>query len=245
MNEERKTQLNIHLKEVPLFNHLSNWQINILAKTGAIRDFPRGKIVVRQDELGDTFYIVVSGRVKVTLLNENGREIVLSILEEGSFFGELALLDDEPRSASVIAAEEAVLFMLTRRQFYQLIENQPSILKKVLKEMCTRLRRADEKIESLAFLDVYGRTIRVLQQLAHDQGIKTLQGVEIYHAPTHQELSNIVGASREAITRIIRVLKKNRTLVSYKGRKVVLRQMEAIRMGEANRTHQQKTSWID
>ena len=85
------------------------------------------------------------------------------------------------------------------------------------------MRHADEKIESLAFLDVYGRTIRVLQQIANDRGIKTKTGIEILHAPTHQELSTIVGASREAITRIINVLKKNRNVISYKGRKIVLR----------------------
>ena len=86
------------------------------------------------------------------------------------------------------------------------------------------MRHADEKIESLAFLDVYGRTIRVLQQIANDRGKKTKTGIEILHAPTHQELSTIVGASREAIKRIINVLKKNRNVISYKGRKIVLRE---------------------
>lgn len=226
MNNERKLSLNIHLKKVPLFSHLSDEQIGILTKAGIIKGFPRGQVIVYQNDPGDTFYIVVSGRMKVTLLNENGREIVLSTLGEGDFFGELALLDNEPRSASVIAVEESVLFILVRKQFFQLIETHPPVLRKVLKEMCARLRHADEKIESLAFLDVYGRTIRALQQLAHEQGVKTLHGIEIFHAPTHQELSCIVGASREAITRIIKVLKKNRTLVSYKGRKVVLRELE-------------------
>ena len=101
-------------------------------------------------------------------------------------------------------------------QFYQLIETHPHILRKVLKEICARLRHADEKIGSLAFLDVYGRTIRILQQLAHDQGINTKHGIEVPHAPTHQELSSVVGTSRETITRIITVLKKNKTLVMYK-----------------------------
>lgn len=180
-------------------------------------------MVIYQDNPGDTFYIVISGRANVTLLNEDGKEIVLSTLKEGDFFGELSLLDDEPR-ASVIIVEDATLFLLTRKQFYQLIIEHPDILRKVLKEICTRLRHADEKIESLAFLDVYGRMIRVLQQIASDRGIKTKTGIEILHAPTHQELSTIVGASREAITRIINVLKKNRNVISYKGRKIVLRE---------------------
>ena len=113
--------------------------------------------------------------------------------------------------------------MLSRKQFYQLITASPRILEKIIKEICTRLRRADEKINSLAFLDVYGRTLMVLQQLAHGQGINTKHGIEVSHAPTHQELSGMVGTSRETITRIITVLKKNKTLVMYKGRKLILR----------------------
>jgi CRP-like cAMP-binding protein len=105
-----------------------------------------------------------------------------------------------------------------------LIIARPEILGKVLKEICSRLRNTNEKIGSLAFLDVYGRTIRILQQLAHDQGLKTKNGIEILQAPTHQELSSMVGASREAITRIIRILKENRNLVSYKGRRLILRE---------------------
>jgi CRP/FNR family transcriptional regulator, cyclic AMP receptor protein len=224
MNGAREIYFNTQLKSVPLFSNLSNRQLDILYKAGVIKKFTRGDVIVYQDDPGDTFYIVVSGRVKVTLLNEDGKEIVLSILKGGDFFGELSLLDDEPRSANVIIVEDTSLFSLTRTQFYQLISARPDILRKVLKEICTRLRDADEKIGSLAFLDVYGRTIRILQQMAHDQGIKTRNGIEILNAPTHQELSNMVGASREAITRIIKILKENRNLVSYKGRRLILRE---------------------
>src|SRR3989339_1341890 len=188
MNGAREIYFNTQLKSVPLFSNLSNRQLNILYKAGVIKKFTRGDVIVYQDDPGDTFYIVVSGRVKVTLLNEDGKEIVLSILKGGDFFGELSLLDDEPRSASVIIVEDATIFSLTRTQFYQLITVHPDILRKVLREICSRLRDADEKIGSLAFLDVYGRTIRILQQMAHDQGIKTRNGIEILHAPTHQEL---------------------------------------------------------
>lgn len=216
-------QLKAHLKQVPLFSSFSDEQFDILSKTGFVKKFAKGCLIVNQDDPGDTLYIVISGNVKVTLLNEDGKEIVLSFLKGGDFFGELSLLDDEPRSASIIAVEDAALFLLTRGQFYQLITLHAVILKKVIKEICARLRRADEKIKSLAFFDVYERTIRVLQQLAFDQGTKTKNGIEVLHAPTHQELSTMVGTSRETITRIIKVLKKDRNLVSYKGRKLVLR----------------------
>ena len=226
MNNEKYTQLKTHLKGVPLFSSLTDDQIAVIAQTGVIRRFAKGQVILNQSSPGDTFYIVISGHVKVVLLHEDGREIVLSLLKEGNFFGELSLLDNDPRSATVIAAEDAALFVFTRRQFYQLIETYPSILKKVLREMCVRLRRADEKIESLAFLDVYGRTLMVLQQLAHDQGIVTKHGIEISHAPTHLVLSGVVGTSRETITRVITVLKKNKTLIMYKGRKLIMRKYD-------------------
>ena len=224
MHNTKNTQLKTHLKDVPLFSNMNDAQLAALARTGDIRRFAKGHLIVNQCSPGNIFYIVISGHVKVALLHEDGKEIVLSHLSAGNFFGELSLLDNDSRSASVIAIEDATLFMLTRKQFYQLITPNPGILEKVIKEICARLRHADEKIGTLAFLDVYGRTIRILQQLAHDQGIKTRDGIEIVNAPTHQELSCMVGASREAITRIIKILLENKNLVSYKRRKVVLRE---------------------
>ena len=223
MNNANNAQLKTHLKGVPLFSSLTDDQLVMVAQTGVIRRFAKGQVILNQSSPGDTFYIVISGHVKVVLLHEDGREIVLSLLKEGNFFGELSLLDNDPRSATVIAVEDTTLFMFTKRQFYQLIETYPSILKKILKEICVRLRHADEKIESLAFLDVYGRTLLALHRLANDRGIITKHGIEISNAPTHMGLSSVVGTSRETITRIITVLKKNKTLIMYKGRKLIMR----------------------
>ncbi|KXK32346.1 MAG: transcriptional regulator of Crp/Fnr family protein [Candidatus Brocadia sinica] len=222
MNEVKKFDLTTRLKNVPLFSSFSDKQLDMLSKVGIIKSLRKDCTIVYQNGPGDSFYIVLSGRVKVTILNENGKEIVLSILQAGDFFGELSLLDNAPRSASVIAVEDTSLFLLTRNRFCQLITDHTDIVKIILREICIRLRNANGKIESFAFLDVYGRTIRVLQQLAHNQGIKTGNSITILNAPSHQELSSMVGTSRETITRIIKILKKNKTLISYKGRKIVL-----------------------
>ncbi len=224
MGNDKKVYLVAQLKRVPLFGDLSDSQLGTLVNAGIVKHYVKGSIIVRQTDTGNTFYTVVSGQAKVVLLNPDGKEIVLSLLKDGDFFGELSLLDDEPRSASVIVLKDATLFLITRTQFYKLITTHAGILKKVLKEIVTRLRIADEKIASLAFLDVYGRTIQILRQLAIERGKKTAFGIEIINAPTHQELAGMVGASREAITRIIQVLKKNKNLISYREGKVVLRQ---------------------
>jgi len=224
MGNGKRLYLATQLKNVPLFGDLSGSQLVALVNAGIVKHYAKGSFIVRQSDTGNTLYIVVSGQAKVVLLNPDGKEIVLSLLKEGDFFGELSLLDDEPRSASVVVLKDSTLFLLTRVQFYKLITTHAGILKKVLKEIVNRLRIADEKIAGLAFLDVYGRTIQVLRQLANERGRKTENGIEITNAPTHQELASMVGASREAITRITKVLKKNKNLVSYRDGKAVLRQ---------------------
>lgn len=216
--------LSTQLKNVPLFSTLDNRQLEALCKVGKINEYKRGTIILNQGAIGDTFYIVVSGSVKVTLINEDGREIILAVLKEGGFFGELSLLDNEPTSASVVAMDAVLLFLLTRSQFNQLAITNPAILKNVHKEVCMRLRHANEKIESLAFLDVYGRTIMLIQKLAHERGVKTGNTIVIENAPTHKCLADMVGTTRETITRVIQILKKNGNIVSFKVRKIVLRE---------------------
>ncbi|MGQ3686081.1 MAG: Crp/Fnr family transcriptional regulator [Candidatus Loosdrechtia sp.] len=166
----------------------------------------------------------LSGCVKISLLNEKGKEIVLSFLRKGDFFGELTLLDEEPRSASAIATVDSSVFLLTRSRFYRLILTHHDMLRKILKGICTRLRLANKTIEGFAFLDVYERVERVLLQLSRNQGIRTVNGIEIVNAPTHQQLADIVGASRETITRVVAVLKKHGIIISYKERRLVLKE---------------------
>lgn len=222
MYKTHETHINSHLRNVPLFNQFTEKQLEKLYQAGLTKTYGKDCFILHQHDTGDTFYIVISGSVKVVLLNEDGKEIILSILKEGEFFGEMSLLDNEKRSASVITLEPSTLFSLTRKQFYQLISTYPELLRKIFKEIGARLRHADEQIESLAFLDVYGRTIRVLQQLAHKQGRRTKNGIEILSVPTHKELSYMVGASQETITRIIKVLKENGVIIMYKRSKIIL-----------------------
>ena len=122
--------LSAQLKGVPLFSSLSDEQLDMISRTGALKRYPKGHLVVQQCSPGDTFYVVVSGCVKVTLLSKDGKEIILSVLKNSDFFGELSLMDNEPRSANVIVAEDSTLFLLTQKQFHHLITAYPDILKK-------------------------------------------------------------------------------------------------------------------
>ncbi len=212
-----------YLKKIPLFSNFNSDQLDLLYKAGITRNYPKGSTIVSQRGPGDTFYVVVSGRVKVTILHEDGNEIVLHILKEGDFFGELSLLDNEPRSASVISLTETTLFLITQGRFKQLITSNSGVLERVLQGICKRLRDANETIKNFACLGAYERTFFVLQQPALIQGTRKGNYVEIFHAPTHEEISKTVGVSRETVSRIIQALKKDKKLISYTRRKIILR----------------------
>lgn len=146
-----ETNIYLHLKNVPLFNSLANEQLKTLFRAGITKSFPKDHVIFYQHDHGDTFYIVITGKVKITLLNEDGKEIVLSLLKEGDFFGEMSLMDDETRSVSAVCVENTTLFLFTRNQFHKLISNYPGLLTKIFTEICSRLRHANKKIESFGF----------------------------------------------------------------------------------------------
>lgn len=228
MLETAESYLKKYLENVPLFCSLNDEHLGILYNAGNVKEFNKNITIFHQGSPGDTFYVIVSGRVKITLLSEDGKEIILSILKEGDFFGEMSIFDNEIRSANAIVIENAVMFVLNRNRFQKLIATNSDIVGKIIKEICARLRCADQKIGSLAFLNVYGRVIWLLQQFAHEQGQKTKKGIRMLNAPTHQEIASMVGASRETVTRVIKLLKDNMTIIYYHDREIILKELTNI-----------------
>jgi CRP-like cAMP-binding protein len=184
------------LATVPLFRGVDRDE---LAKFGELvrdRSYPKGSVILFQDDPGDSLYIVRSGRVKVVLIGEDGREVILGVLEQGSHFGELALIDDQPRSAHVIAMEDSQLLILRREDFRRRVDANPSVAWALLCELSRRLRKADDKIGGLVLLDVPGRIARLLLDLAEESG-----GPMIDKILTHQTIAQMIGASRETVSR--------------------------------------------
>ena len=141
------------LRKVPLFAGLPPQDLQPTRE----RSYPKGSVIVFEDDPGDALFLVAAGQVKVVLIAEDGREVILSVLGEGSFFGEMAVIDEEPRSAHVIAMEDSSLLVLRREDFHARLRHSPEVAISLLKEISRRLRRADEKIGSLVLLDVNGR----------------------------------------------------------------------------------------
>jgi len=178
---------------------------------------------VFEDDPGDALFVVARGQVKVVLVGEDGREVILAVLGAGDCFGELALIDDEPRSAHVIAMDDAQLLVLRRDDFHQALEAHPRIALGLLRTLSRRLRRADDQIGSLVMLDVYGRVARVLLELA---GTSTEDS--LVRRVTHATLAQMIGSSRETVSRTLREL-ADRGLIEVTPRGIRVTDATALR----------------
>ncbi|MGH7663089.1 MAG: Crp/Fnr family transcriptional regulator [Gemmatimonadaceae bacterium] len=187
------------LASVPLFSSLDPAELEEFGALAREKSYPKGSVILFEDDPGDSLFVVRSGRVKVVLVGEDGREVILGVLGVGDHFGELSLIDDQPRSAHVIAMEDASLLVLRRDDFRRRVDANPRVAWAMLLEMSRRLRRADEKIGGLVLLDVPGRIARLLLDLATESG-----GEAIDRALTHQTIAQMIGASRETVSRAMR-----------------------------------------
>ncbi len=205
------------LRRVPLFAHLSDRELARVASAVREKGYPKNSVILFEDDPGDALYVVVKGQVKVVLIGEDGREVILAMLKDGDFFGEMSLIDDQPRSAHVIATEDATLLVLRRDDFRAAMEEVPRIALGLLQALSRRLRRADDKIGGLVLLDVNGRLAKLLLELADEH-----DGVTIKRRITHQQLAQMIGSSRETVSRTLRDL-ADRGLIEVNRRTMAVR----------------------
>jgi CRP-like cAMP-binding protein len=210
------------LKKVPLFSMMGEAELQRVLEVARERSYPRNSVILFEDDPGDALYVVAEGQVKVVLIGEDGREVILSVLGQGEFFGEMALIDDEPRSAHVIAMEDSMLVVLRREDFYGILTQNPSMALSLLRELTRRLRRVDEKVGSLVLLDVNGRVARLLLELADEAG-----GDRITRRLTHHTIAQMIGSSRETVSRTMREL-VDQGLIEVSRRDVVIRDRAAL-----------------
>lgn len=209
-------------KKFPLFADLDDRELQAIAAVAKTRRYAKEDVIFHADESGDVFCLIKEGQVKITMISPEGKEIILSLLGPGDFFGEMALLDDEPRSATVVATEPLELVTIWRSDFLQILAENFDITKKVLAEISRRLRTASNRIESLATMDVYGRLARFFLDLAKDQGKVLDNGYVAVTRPTHQAIANMIGTSRETVSRLIHDLMRQNLLLS-EGKTIYLR----------------------
>ena len=209
------------LRNVPIFSELSDPDVATLARVATRRRYPKDTVVFFENEEGDFFFMILEGRIKVTILGDDGREIILSVLGAGDFFGEMALLDNEPRSATAIAVEESELLSLHRTDFQNVIADNHAIMSALIKILTARLRKANHQISTLALLDVYGRVARVMLDMAKEEGKRLKDGRIAFRRATHQEIANRIGTTRETVTRMLKDLERH-ALIRVEGKEIVL-----------------------
>jgi CRP/FNR family cyclic AMP-dependent transcriptional regulator len=191
------------LENVPLFSGLSSAALAEIEQHGAVKSFKKNAIVINQDDETYSLYVILSGSVKVYISGEDGREAVLNHQSAGDYFGDLALIDKQPRVASVMTTEASRFMIISREDFLLCLSKNPEIAINLIKPMTSRMRMLAKNVSSLALLDVYGRVARVLLEQAESQE----DGEMITEKITQQEIADMVGASRAMVSRILKDLK--------------------------------------
>ena len=215
------------LKGVDLFSELTEEQLGLLANLVVVQDFNRDETVVLEGDCSmKALYLIASGTVQVYMTGVDGRETILSFLERGDFFGEMSLIDGEPRSASVRTVTDAQLMIIHREPFLTLIRQTPEIAMSLLSEMSKRLRKANKQIGSLSTMSVSGRVAGTLLNLMEERGMRihTDNGqmvTVIHNRPTQQQLADMSGTTRETVSRICSMLVKANA-IAMTGKDIVI-----------------------
>ena len=209
------------LQSVALFWDLKEEELGYISEKMVARKYESGNYIFMEESDGEQCFFVVKGSVKVTRLSKEGREVILAMLNQGDFFGEMSLLDGESRSANVIALEKTEVLTLNRKDFLIVLSEYPKIAIQLLKELASRLRKSDRHIASLSLSDAEKRIALCIIRFADEKGIIRNGRVSIAKIPIQQDIANMAGTSRETVSRALNVLEKEQ-LIDRNGRELVI-----------------------
>ena len=209
------------LKNIPLFSELSHGELGELLELIEKRRYPKGSIVLYKGDEGQVIYLILKGKVNVDLIDENGKEIILSTLKSGNYFGEMSAFDQMPRSATIITVEDSEFLVISQKIITDQIKKNPKIALKLLSEMSRRLREADEQISNLALLDVRGRVAQILLKLYRGTNVRKSEDYRIVPRPALKDIAAMSGTSRETVSRILSEFSK-RGLISLTKENIII-----------------------
>jgi CRP/FNR family cyclic AMP-dependent transcriptional regulator len=214
------------LGTVPMFSMLDSEGLADLAGVARRRTFEQGEVIFHRDDPGSTLFVIRTGRVRIFLTSHEGQEVALALFQPGDAFGELALFDGQPRSASAMAIEPVEAYCIQRQDFMRAVMRRPMMALQLLTTLSQRLRQTDSMVEDLLFLDVHGRVAKKLLELAETHGVATPEGVRIEMRLTQSDLAALVGASRESVNKVMSYLLTKRYVSAEKRKITVLRLAE-------------------
>ncbi len=199
--QEEQKRLEESLARNRLFSGLESFYMTDIIGRGEIRSWPAASQIISEGESGDAVYFMLSGKAKVTLYGEEGREIVLALLKEGDMFGEMSIIDGKPRSANVEAVKDMECLVINRAAFLEYLTTHHKVYMRFFAYLTGRLRDATRKIGGLALLDVCGRIAHTLIGMAKEGAGEKVVAIE---RPTHEELAAMIGSSREVVSRALK-----------------------------------------
>jgi len=205
------------LKNIPLFADLDDHELQAIGAHAATKTYPKNSVIINEGDETNSMYIIQSGKVKAFLSNEDGKEVILTIMKPGDYFGELSILDSAPRSASIMTLEPSKFSIISKEDFDKTMDAHPEIARKLVSRLTRMVRRLTDSVRNLALMDVYGRVARTLLELSED-----IDDVKVINQKiTHQDLARMIGSSREMVSRIMKDLQKGGYITPESNRIVI------------------------
>tara|TARA_B100000212_G_scaffold337666_1_gene312925 strand:+ start:457 stop:1134 length:678 start_codon:yes stop_codon:yes gene_type:complete len=209
------------LKDVNIFSHLSDEKIDEIKKYFTLREYPKGSMIILEEEYGDVVFLVKKGTVKITRVNDEGKEVILSLMGENDMVGEMSVIDGESRSANVLAQENCELYAIRSEDFLCLLKENFEISFSLMGELANRIRKSDQHIEALSLSDAEHRIGVSILNLAEELGVIVKGKVTIDNLPFQQDIANMSGTSRETVSRILKLF-EDRNMLVKKGHKLMI-----------------------
>ena len=209
------------LQNINIFSNLSDSALSEIQDLFVLRKYPKGSMIILEEEYGDIVFIVSKGTVKVTRVNDEGKEVILSLMGIYDIVGELSIIDGEARSANVLAQEDCELYAITREDFLEILKNNFEISLSLMGELATRIRKSDQHIEALSLSDAEHRIGVSILNLAEEMGIIRQGMVTIENLPFQQDIANMSGTSRETVSRILKLF-EDKNMLSKTGHKLII-----------------------
>ena len=209
------------ISSVSIFENLDDTVLEKISSLVSVREYPKGSMIILEEEFGDIVFIIKKGTVKITRVNDEGKEVILAMLGEMEVFGEMAIIDGESRSANALAQENCELLAISSEDFISLLKNHFSVSLGLMGELAKRLRKSDQHIEALSLSDAEHRIGVSILNLAEEIGVIRKGKVTIENLPFQQDIANMSGTSRETVSRILKLF-EDRQLILKEGHRVLI-----------------------
>jgi CRP/FNR family transcriptional regulator, cyclic AMP receptor protein len=212
-----------------LFRTMTSQELDETLKFAAERHIARGSMIFQKGDEGSSLMAVLVGRVKISSVSSEGKEVTLNHINQGEIFGEIALLDGKQRSADATATEDTLLLVVERRHFLPFVRQNGDLYLRLLTVLCDRLRRTSMALEELALFDLPARLARVLLKMADDYGRPVADGVRIDMKLSQRDLSTLVASTRESVNKQMQAWRKEGTVDMDAGH-IVVRRVRELRL---------------